>query len=591
MILSALYELAQRKHLVDDPDYEKKKVDFFLAIDENGSFRGLIPTRTENNVAATIDVPRFPKRSSGISAGFLFDNSKYVLGLGGDDTERNERCVEAFVALVTDLVQKTQDEGAIALARFFERRKEQLPAIVAEHPDGAFTGSEWIAFRLEGDGERNLHERPAIRSHWASLRQTPDEGESGPLIRCLVTGDVGLPARTHGNIKRVPDAQTAGAALVSFNAEAFLSHGLKQGENAPVSRAAAEGYVTALNYLLEGGPKRRFRQGIALGENSALVFWTRDENAFVEDFLTLMDPSLDAEEVHELVKSPWKGLEPAPIDETNFYAMTLGGNAARVVLRDWISVPVKEAKANLKAYFEALRIEGDDGKPLPIRRLLEAVTAPSGRGLSPDLGTRLFHSALYGSPFPRELLSAALRRLRLPPHKLYERQQLVARCALIKATLMRNPIKEAQKEVTVSLNEQNTDLPYLLGRLFAALERLQGEAQGDINTTIRDKFFASASTNPSLVFSRLLKLSMHHASKAKANNHGRENWVEIVKSNIMNQISSFPKALDLEAQGLFAIGYYHQRQDFFKSRKPVATDLTKEPDAPNAEATEPSAAA
>ncbi len=571
MMLGALYELAQREHLVDDPDYEKKKVDFFLRIDAKGSFRGLIPTRTDGGRAHEIPVPRAPKRSSGISAGFLFDNAKYVLGLGGD-IERNERCVEAFRALVTELVERTHDEGAIAVARFFERRQAQLAAITAQHPDGAWTGSKWIAFMLDGDDERCVHDRPAVRAHWASLRQGSGDGGGGAPIRCLITGVIGPPARTHGNIKRVPDAQTSGAALVSFNAEAFASQGLKQGENASVSRAAAEGYVTALNWLLEGTPTRRFRHGITVGESAVLVFWTRKASPFTDTFSLLMEPPTDPEAVKLLVESPLRGLAPGPIDDTAFYAVTLSGNAARVVVRDWMEITIAEAKSHLRAYFDALAIDGDAGEPLGIRRLLDAVTAPSGRGVSPDLGARLLHAALHGSPFPRELLAAALRRLRLPPHKLDERRQLRARCALIKATLLRLPERGSRLEVPVSLDERNTDVPYLLGRLFAALERLQGEAQGDINATIRDKFFGAASATPSLVFPRLLRLSVHHA--AKASSGGRDPWVEIVKAKIIDQLppAQLPRTLSLEDQGLFAIGYYHQRQSFFTPRKAATAE-------------------
>lgn len=241
-----------------------------------------------------------------------------------------------------------------------------------------------------------------------------------------------------------------------------------------------------------------------------------------------------------------------------------------------MEITVGEAKSHLRAYFDALAIDGDAGEALGIRPLLDSVTAPSGRGLSPDLGARLLHSALHGSPFPRELLAAALRRLRLPPHKLDERRQLRARCALIKATLLRLPERGSRLEVTVSLDESNTDVPCLLGRLFAALERLQGEAQGDINATIRDKFFGSASSTPSLVFPRLLRLSMHHA--AKASSGGREHWSEIVKARIIDKLGAtkLSRMLALEDQGLFAIGYYHQRQSFFTPRKPAAAEAEVE---------------
>jgi CRISPR-associated protein Csd1 len=572
MMLGALYQLAQRRGLVDDPDFEKKRVDFLLRIDQDGRFLALVPTHGEKERALEIDVPRFPKRAGiGTTPGFLFDNAKYVLGLGGEgaDGARNERCVEAFRKLVVDLAEATRDAGAIAVARFFERRAEQLPAITAEHPDKAWTGSEWIAFVLDGDDERLVHNRPAVRAYWAAQRSAEGGAEVGPPVRCLVTGEVALPARMHGSIKRVPQAQSSGATLVTFNAESFASHGLKQGDNAPVSRAAAEGYVTALNWLLEGTPKRPFRQGVRIGDDAVLVFWTREENAIVEDFPALFDPSPDEEQLRAHAESPWKGLERSPLDETAFYAVTLSGNAARVVVRDWLETTVAEVKRNIADYFDALRISPEDGAPLPLRRLLKAVESPGGRGLSPELGSRLYRVALRGDPFPWELLGAALRRLRLPPDKLDERRLLRARCALIKAVLLRpSPSLGARMEVPVSLDESNTQVPYLLGRLFAAIERLQGEAQGDINATIRDRYFGAASATPALIFPRLLRLSVHHA--AKLDTPRGDHWLERLKARIVDALppgAAFPETLPLAAQGLFAIGYYQQRQRFFEKRK------------------------
>ena len=566
MMLQALYALAQREHLVDDPDYEKKRVDYLLHIDGEGRFLGLMPTANEEGRAREMAVPRFPKRSGvGTNPGFLFDNAKYVLGLGGDGESggRNEKCTEAFRGLVDELSAATGDGGARAVARFYEQRREQLPAIVAKHPDKAFTGSEWIAFVVDGDDQRPVHERPAVRAHW-STRRSSAETDAGPPVRCLVTGDIAPPTRTHGNIKRVPDAQTSGATLVGFNAEAFTSHGLVQGDNAPVSRAAAEGYVTALNWLLQGTLTRRYQYGVPIGNEGVVVCWTREKTEIVDTFIDLLHPPPDAEQVVRAAESPYRGLEPADLDETDFYAVTLGGNAARVVVRDWMVTTVGALKENLRAYFEDLHIVGDEGKPLSVRLLLASVESPGGRGLSPGLGGRLFRCAVRGEAFPRELLGAALRRLRLPPDKVDERGKLRARCALVKATLSRLPVPGgARLEVSVSLDESSTKVPYLLGRLFAALERLQAVAQGDVNATIRDRYFGAASSTPALVFSRLLRLSMHHAAKADGGG-----WAELTKSRIMAALPAepFPRTLSLEEQGLFAIGYYHQRQKFFEKR-------------------------
>jgi CRISPR-associated protein Csd1 len=595
MMLTALYDLARRVPLLEDPDFETKRVDFYLSVDDDGRFLGLVPT-AEDGRAHEIPVPRFPKRSgTGTAPGFLYDNAKYVLGLGGEGAEggRNEKCVEAFYGLVKALAEETSDAGAHAVQHFCERRPEQLAAVVKRHPDGAFTGSEWIAFRYRDDAEP-VHERPDVRAYW-SARRREEESEGGAPVRCLITGEVAAPARTHGAVKRVPQAQTSGATLVTFNAEAFTSHGLSRGDNAPVSRAAAEGYVTALNYLLQGTEERRFRFGVPIGDDSVMVFWTREKNQFVEDdFPNLLDPPPDPEQARRAAASPYRGkLDVTPLDKTAFYAVTLGGNAARVVVRDWLETSVVELKKSLLTWFEDLHIDGDRDEPLSIRRIIASVESPSGRGLSPDLATRLFRVAVRGAPrrdqddveraggapgdrFPKELLAAALRRLRLPPDKMDERRMLLARCALVKATLLR-PCWREPMEVPVSLEESNTNRSYLLGRLFAVLERLQGAAQGDINATIRDRYFGSASSTPALVFPRLIRLSMHHAAKADAGD-----WFEQQKTRIIAALPAepFPSTLLLEQQGLFAIGYYHQRQKFFEKRAETSAAEATQPATP-----------
>jgi CRISPR-associated protein Csd1 len=241
-----------------------------------------------------------------------------------------------------------------------------------------------------------------------------------------------------------------------------------------------------------------------------------------------------------------------------------------VVVRDWLETTAADVKARVRRYFGDLALDGDDG-PLSMARLLRSLEAtPSAandkRGLSPVLAARLIQSALRGAALPRELLHAALARLRVPPREREWRGTLHARVALIKATLLR---LHPDKEVTVSLDETNESVPYLLGRLFAAVEKLQADALGDVNASLRDRYFGSASSTPALVFPRLLRVSMHHASRAEGEHRG---WVERVKGEIVNRLpaqGAFPRTLDLEAQGRFAVGYYHQRQAFF-TRRPSA---------------------
>lgn len=329
--------------------------------------------------------------------------------------------------------------------------------------------------------------------------------------------------------------------------------------------------MRALNYMLEREGERRFRGGVSVGADAVMVFWTRNEDPTADVLLALFDPAqADEEDMRASLEAAWKGLAPSESDATLFYALTLSGNASRVVVRDWLETTAGIVKANVRRYFNDLALDGDPA-PLPIGRLLRSLEAtPSAasdkRGLSPVLASRLLRAALQGSPFPREILHAALARLRVPPRDAEWRGTLRARVALIKATLIRlHP--DRSLEVTVSLDPTNDSVPYLLGRLFAAIEYLQGAALGDVNASIRDRYFGAASSTPALVFPRLLRMSVHHATKAERDGRG---WSERVKAEIVNRLPAsgpFPSTLSLEAQGLFAVGYYHQRQAFFTKRE------------------------
>ncbi|NNC07747.1 type I-C CRISPR-associated protein Cas8c/Csd1 [Corallococcus exiguus] len=568
MMLHALYAYAQREGLLEDPDFELLSVDALIEVADDGRFLSLTPTTDERGRGTKRSVPRIPKRTVAILPGFFVDNARYVLGWGGDAAKarKNPERVEAFQAVVDAVAKETKDPGAKAVAAFLAKLAKQLSKVVAQREE--WTGEERLAFRWSGDEEGVLvHERPALREAWARRRGAEGQGEEDARrMRCLVTGEVGPVARLHPSIKNVPGAQSSGAALVSFNEEAFSSHGLTQGENAPISRAAAEGYVTALNHLLARDGTRRYRQGVSLGDGAVAVFWTREPDPVVDTLLNVLDFAQASQAVH-FAESPLRGLEPGKFDTTPFYAMTLGGNAARVVVRDWFESSIHELKRNVLGYFNALKLTGRRERPLSVWEALKAVEPPGSRGNPPDLGAKLIAAALGGRPFPRELLSAALRRLRVPEKDDASPFQLHARCALIKATLLRPARGVAPLEVSVSLNPDSPDVPYQLGRLFAVLERLQYAALGDINASIKDRYFGSAMANPGVVFPRLIRLSTHHAAKADS-----AGWLEKLMGQIMNRFPAavWPKALTLEAQGLFAVGYYHQREDFFRKSTPPA---------------------
>lgn len=556
MILAALYDLALREKLIEDPDFEKIPVDFILVLSASGEPVALIPMQDERGKGQPLLVPFQSKRSGTKTAPFfLVDNSKYVLGLSDKPSERDALCLAAFRESIDAAALSTQDEGLLAITRFYARLEQNLDHLFKLRPKQEWSGNERLAFSWEGDSSGRVHDRPAVKQYWSQRRsESQQNGEAG---YCMVTGQKCIPARLHGNIKGVPNSSSTGAALVSFNLAAFETHGLSQGANAPVSPVVADGYVKGLNWLLSPTDNRRHRFGLRLSDDSTIVVWTRQNAPELNFFLELLEGA-NAKDVLEKLDSPWKGIEPSDFDETQFYALTLAGNKARVVVRDWMASSLGSVKSNLRRYFEDLEIGNQNDRPFHLRRLVDALRPPGKEGqVPPDLAVRLFHCALKGNPFPRQLLTLALRRLRLPEENLYLRE----RCALIKASL----IRLNKRSITVSLDETNLQSPYLLGRLFAVLERLQGTAQSDLNATIRDRYYGSASSTPALVFCRLLKLSMHHAAKAEE----KGLWLERLKGKIMDGLpaNKFPSVLNLEDQGLFAVGYYHQREAFFVKKE------------------------
>jgi CRISPR-associated protein Csd1 len=574
MMLRALYDLAMREKLVETPGFSQGRVDFVISIDRTGGVLGLVPTQDDQGRPKRFEIPTIPSRTVKVVAGVLVDNAKYVLGLQppAEDTPskaqeakasaRASAMTAAFRANVEALALAC-DEGAAAVLGFLDDLERSKGAIFRERAAGDWSGSEVLAFQLEGD-EGFVHQRPAIRSKLIAAAGAAEEAAG----LCLVTGQRAPIARTHDvKVKGLPGQQTSGAALVTFNSPAFESHGLEQGANASVGKEASIAYATAINWLLQSVPGRRHRQGVGLG-NSVLVFWTREPDPTADLLCSLFDPSPD--DLRNVLESPLRGLEPGELDAGAFYAVTLSAHS-RVLVRDWLETTTGEVKRSLKQYWADLELDGGEGRPRPVFRLLQSLAAPGREGLPPGAAAEFFRSALTGAALPREVLGAALRRIKLPS-KENDRFLLHDRCSLVKAVLTRQLRKSQRKELTVALDPSNHQTAYLLGRLFAVLERLQGAALGDVNATIRDRFFASASSTPALVFPRLLKMSIHHASKSGAG------WLEREKAQVIDALAAapLPSSLNLEDQGLFAVGYYHQRQELWRPKPKTEAPLPQD---------------
>jgi CRISPR-associated protein Csd1 len=598
MILSSLDALYHR--LLANPNpitglprvppygFSEQQISFCLVLSRSGQLldvEDIRETSEKKPRPRLLSVPRPEKRTSGVKPNFLWDKTAYVLGIEGNkdkkeakekpSVESNETFI-AFKDLHLSLLSETTDEALLAVREFLKQWRPSHFAnsvLKLEHVDAN------LAFKLDGCIEF-VHERTAAQTAWLNT-MTPDDDAQGQIGQCLVTGNNAALARLHPSIKGVWGGQSAGGSIVSFNAEAYLSLGKEQGENAPISEAAAFSYTTALNYLL----RRPNGQCLNIGDAST-VFWAVSDTdssqaAEAESLFSMMlnMPSDDAQEQAKISPilekiaqgKPLKEIAPNVAANTQFYVLGLAPNASRISIRFWLNTTFGNMAARIAEHFHDLALE-----PLPWReppsiwRLL-IQTAPLGKSenIPPQLAGEFLRAIITGERYPRMVLTQVVQRIRS------DGDLNGIRVALIKAVLNRDYRKNAfQEEIPMGLDESNQQPSYRLGRLFAVLERIQQGALGkEINATISDRYYGTASAVPYSVFPRLLAGSKNHLSKIRKDKPGYAVVLEKDMGSVMQGLgSSFPKHFSIEQQGQFAIGYYHQKQSYFTKKDDSVSD-------------------
>ena len=501
--------------------YSAEKIGFLISLNEDGSLAGppidLREGDGKKKTAKMMPAPQPAKRTSGVAPNFLWDKTSYVLGVTSGEGRRTAEEHAAFVARHNEALQGSDDEGLRALLRFLEAwRPEDFVRLgwPEEMKD------QNVVFSLESERLKNIriHDRPAARALWARLGSEGDKSEAA----CLVTGEHGPIARLHPAIKGVWGAQSSGASIVSFNLDAFASYGHEQGENAPISEAAAFAYTTALNRFLEKGSSHRVQIG-----DASTVFWadaSDDEAAaLAEDvfgsFIDAREIARDTEKVGEqrvgaILEAIWQGkplaeFRPDLPPGVRFYVLGLSPNAARLSVRFYVEDDFGKIAENLARHVERMRIEPPPKEEgLSVWRLLiETASQHKSENIPPQLAGDWLRAILTGAPYPLTLLSAVLMRLRA------DHDMNALRVSIIKAVLINN--FKMKMEAPVALDPNNDDPGYLLGRLFAVLEKTQLLALGNVNASIKDRYYGSASATPRNVFPLLLRMNVHHQSKAE----------------------------------------------------------------------------
>jgi CRISPR-associated protein Csd1 len=594
MILQALNDYYRRK--CDDPDpaqrlpmfgLEQKEIPYLLEINAEGQLLQIRDTRElqgKKKVGANFRVPLGIKKTSGAAANLLWDNAEYVLGIPDakklEESRRKKKENEyrtrlkimhgLFIARIRSLPKTAlQDAGIIAIQNFLQN-------VTVEHLQ-VFPGwaeitetNPVLSFRLHGDIEL-ICQRPVVVNAALDLPASTDES----LGMCMVTGEHAPVQRLHTTIKGVWDPKNhKGANIVSFNERAFESYGKteRQGENAPVSRAAAFAYTTALNHLLRKDSTQRIQVG-----DASTVFWAEKQDAFENIFGEIFkdNPDENTRAVHALLDAVNSGKLAGPEGDTRFHVLGLAPNAARISIRFYHCLPLRELGARIVQHFKDLElVRGPNDSQYPsLFRLLAAVAVQNkADNIPPNLGGSIVDAIFAGEnvPYPSLWLNAAVGRCRAEQNVNY------LRAAAIKASLSRqmrhtsvsSTNQTIEQEFLPMLDLSNNNPAYRLGRLFSVLEKIQEEASPGLNATIRDRYYGAASSTPVAVFTTLLRLKNAHLKKLTT---GRGMWFERLLGEVLGPVTDFPKHLPLPDQGRFALGYYHQRQDFFTKKPDTST--------------------
>lgn len=559
--LNAYYERlkADPKSDVAEYGFSRQQIAFCVVLEKDGALHEIRDERTPDDKGklknrSLVVLGNAKPSGLGINPCFLWDNAAYMLGYKPDDTkpERTQESFEAFRAKHLGLKQELDLSEYQAVCRFLACWE---PDHVGEHDALAELKTGFGVFRMRGQ-DRYVHELEPIVDWWRI--QLSSESGHGEVGQCLITGQMATIARLHEpKIKGVWRAQSSGAALVSFNCDAFESYGKSQSANSPVSERAAFQYTTALNRLLDSTSGRRLSIG-----GTSVVYWTAQPSPAEDLFGDIFNPSTSAEDETQLKKTRSildaidSGEFPPEFGDPDaeFYVLGLAPNAARVSVRFWYVSTLGELVARLRQHFADLDIcRGERDMPYPpVWRLLRE-TVRDAKDIPDLMEGAVMRAILTGDSYPQMFYAALLRRIRA------DREVRFVRASAIKACLIRN----YHQEVSMSLDTERPEAAYHLGRLFAELEKTQQDALPGINDTIKDRYFGAASATPASVFPRLIRMNQHHLGKLEV---GSRTYHDRRIQEIASHLDGFPSHLSLQDQGLFAIGYYHQRQDIFTKK-------------------------
>jgi CRISPR-associated protein Csd1 len=587
MMLQALTAYAERRIAEDpeffDPDFRWEKAAWQVELSKAGVLNGLIPLKTrvgkrweQKKVRRPYtDVNEISVRSlAKAKAYFLCDTLQRVFLFDGPNKVSDDPLVLARKKYFQNLIQRAADARVAAellrpIVSFLQNDSELSRLRQRLGEEGAAPG-ENVVFAVEGV---EPIENSEVQAFWRQEKREAFSGQ-GHKALCLVTGVLSDCVSTANKIKGIGSQDTI---LISANEAAFCSFGLEKAENSAIS-ARAEGLIkAALDELIA---KSR-AQGLVFNDTFCL-HWTR-KRVESDPVDLLARENLNPEAVAQLLKSVETGSQVAGIDAIAYYAVSISGNGARIVVRDWIESTVLEIRNHVGRWFLDIGIVEPGGvnvkREFSLGQLLRALANPKLEtpfdALPHGAAEELLRSALTGGPVPQNILMASLRRETVDrvsggDEAGQRKRFLPARFALIKLCLLRSPDRKENHTMTEKLDPNSKDVAYLCGQLFAVLGRLQLLALGKVGASIAERTYGGVATRPATTLGPLFTKVPAYLKKANDRFPGagtnKQKEIESLCQRIEAQ-AGLPQTLGLEEQGRFALGYYCQLAEYRARRE------------------------
>lgn len=575
MIIQRLYELAQRENLISDIAFEKAPVAFMVSYDGEGNYLGILDRRATQVI---------PAKSKGAKPRSFLDNGKEIPVPRAHGNTANKGFARYFVDTlprVLPFVFERKDESKCAASRNTFWNQVQLAASEIKDPAlmaAAKLGTKILSdttlkdkmlvdiqnlnpgvnarcgLAFLGDGGRSLSEKTPIASWYTAFFDSTNNTKNEEMPRgfCQITGlEAPMPVSHGFQFQGIPGGLSTGTYLVSLDKPSFQSYGLDGAVNSGIGQEASQFYSLALQALINEQLPGKVQSKLRIS-GTLFLFWTRESQDL--SFMNLLE-NADAASVHSLLSSPSTGREIHAMNPNDFYLLTLTGNAARIVVRDYLEGPLEVIRQHFAKWFSDLALPMIyPDKDKPFYSLYDLIEATAGKGADPMPTTpnRLLMAALRGEPLSDSILAACLRRLKVEGSKGCTRPRL----SLVKLFLVRKGIT-----VTENLNSEEKNPAYLYGRLLEVFDEIQFSALGEVNSGVVDKFYGTFSAAPALLLARLFANSQNHLRKLKNEKPGAFVNLDRKLTELVSLLpTQSPKSnLTLREQGLFALGFYHQR--------------------------------